>query len=516
MRPSSPASILAAEKAGRQSGWYRFGSMLNDVLDRGVKIPIAAATFGLGRAAEQVQPIAEAPFGKPAQVLRRIYDAPMGGAINYYSPDSSGQSLLDRDRKRILEQMALTRIGMGTADTSERVRKERMARIPDYFPASDLGSINDLNNPVPGIKARPKFVTGVIPMSSIHADAFYNPQIYTPANNDIARGKALLNGEPDSPENLGRRAINEWLWARNSDPQQTFLLNYLNPRIAALKDNQVLVLQNASAFNGTPLDMLVTKENGRVYQQLVEQDKSAPYVDAMRSGLPLSALQQVQMDVMGSPSQQVPASWQNALKGIPANRRYLDQVTFVPDLLLQTLAGSPAAAYVQSRPYRSQINVSSDYNDENRMPFIMSHEMGHVIDSGLRDSVITNEQEFLKNWNSDVQNAPNFKVNSNLPRDMYPLSDYYHAAIPGDPYFSQYGQDAGLTEGFGDIVATYLMQEANPNFPVFENSFGDPLRFEDVYPATANWFRTQLAGMGLIEPSFGGGPVRSNVGARGA
>jgi hypothetical protein len=432
-------------------------------------IPNATPTYAQAadRMAERATTDTNTNLGKVVMPLTN-------SAVGYYlNPISGG---LEADRKRILEQMALGSIG--SADLEERRRELRAQQAPASFPAAQLKTLGYTDSPEPawknepvlGIKSKPRFVAGFL-------------SAHLPMRSTYHSGWGEANSEYD------------------------------NPQIANLKDNQVIVVPNGYDDGK---HYVISKENNRVFRYVIDDSQLAAYKQAMRSGLPIDIGNQILVDNMGSMSQTIPNAWQTAIKYAPSSRYELNQITFKPFDQWSLFSGdeSKAAGFVRlSNP--TEIYVNNKYLSQNDLMNIIPHETGHLVDtSPYKKDVKTyfDLQVALEGDLYDQRHSPNLQIETrNFETPTSAESYMWSTPQLGDRGITKYGQ-TDPREAFAELFSFYLNQRYAGDRGIFYDRNSDrPISFDELYPRTAEFFDKELGniypGEGL-EPAYPDGPVR--------
>ena len=394
-------------------------------------------------------------------------------AVGYYSggPDS----YLERQRGSILSSMDAG--GVGTADAEERRREARMAQAPKFFPAYELqdetsqlswpnqGLIttadydrapNDpIINPTTGdpLRSKPKFVVGQLSGPRLTE---YIGQTYD----------KLAENDPDGFGPIRLRQRSRGLNLHPSVDGKWY--NWLADPIKRLAEGQVLLVNNAQQNHPSGTNHLaVVKENGLVTQRLINDKEMASYQNALRSGLPVSLLEQLQDDYNSSPSQKGRDVWDRVFAAAPEGTLTANQMTLYPP-------DGMTGGYVNPMS-PSDIYVNYKYRSD---PFVMAHESGHMIANGDDG---TWDQTFRDALAADAQmqaDNPNQFGNYN--------HNFRYDFTPGLTTVSEYGA-TDPSEAWGDLYGYYAEEQAT-NQPAFYRD-KQTMRFADMYPQTNKWIR---------------------------
>lgn len=393
-------------------------------------------------------------------------------AVNYYFGGSD--SYLENKRRSILSDMNAGKVG--TADTEERRRQDRMASAPKFFPAYEF-SMEQMEGGTPG---------------NVGVGAAFNSPMLEPASGEPIRSKpkfvvGQLSGprlsqyitqaadELDTNDPLGelmgdRRSLR----ARSNDKLPTALqgqaYNWLADPIKRLAEGQVLLINNFQQAHPTGANNLaIVKDNGLVTQRLLTDDELKQYQSAMRSGLPIPVAEQIQEDYNSSPSQYGRELWNRVVAAAPNGTLTANQMTLYPTGYLG------AAGYVSATASPSEIYLA---NEARNNPFVMAHESGHMIaagDDGTWDE--TYRSALAADAQRQAENQNKFGSYENR---------YYPDFTPGLTTVSKYGS-SDPQEAWGDLYGMYAAEQAT-NKPTFRSN-QDEMRFADMYPQINSWIK---------------------------
>lgn len=412
-----------------------------------------------------------------------------------------------------LKAAVLADMAMGiqrSADAEEGIREQRMAAAPSVFPTdwanrqnAQLWDTLETNNGSPvymavspyettGANALPRFVIGQIEQSTIR----------------------------DRMPDVAKESVNT-------------STNFMDPVLRQLKPGQAIIVTNKDARNTdditnmltgilgrqsqdyvAPRYMIVAKdENGVLYQREIDQTAYNDYVEAMRTGYPMSPGDeqsgQLFIDEIASRSMMPRVRQDEVFNSYPYAAR-AKQLTYVSPETMSAVG--PAAGFVLTSLEPRSITLDQEYMpkpdllgralmelgfqtsgnkiDRERLgQYVLTHEQGHTFDAqSPLDARISDTKAYEDAARADA------KVNSKYKNNFIPNESFFREGsnselLFGSTFVTPYGErsydKSGYSEDFAERQALWQFSKLHNGLGTTKD--GEIVTFEDLFPNSARF-----------------------------